>query len=345
VAAVRAIRWRKADDLFDRVGTFLSAHGLGPEPENYGFVHTILTQPDGMLATAVARITDGGVRLTRQDLARLGVDLRFGPSFDAPDAAEGQPDEQAERANALVAQTQAQVDDFASMMRVMRDETSDFGRDLAASAEEISRTNAFPGIDDIARITGTMMSRVRDAEAKLESATAEADLLREKLAEAQDNARRDPLTGLPNRRALAEAVASRASASVDCIALCDVDRFKAINDNHGHAVGDRVLVAISETLAQACGGHLVARHGGEEFAVLLLGIDLAAATAMLEKARAAIGAKRFRTRDSGTLLGRISMSVGVTTLAAAERGEDALARADRLLYAAKSSGRDQVRAG
>ena len=345
MAAVGIFGRRKDDNLYDRVGAFLSAHGLSPEPENYQFVYTVLTEPNGPLARAVAQITDRGLRLTSQNMVDLGVNLNFGAPMAQTGANNHPADDQAVRTEKLVAQTQAQVDGFADMMRTMRNETSDFGRDLAASAEEISRSTDLPGVEDIARITGTMMARVRYAESKLQSATAEADVLRRKLAEAQDSDRRDPLTGLPNRRALAEALSTRSGPGPDCIAICDVDRFKMINDQHGHGVGDRVLSAIARTLVEMLRGHLVARHGGEEFAILMRNTTLTEAARLLDAARAAVAAKRFRTRETAALLGQITLSGGVTALASTERSDDAFARADRLLYAAKSNGRDQVCAG
>lgn len=344
MAAVGAARWRKPNDLYDRVGAFLAAHGLGPEPENYSFVYTVLTDPTGPLASAVERITDGGIRLSTTDVTALGVNLHFGPQI-APSQPAAPESEEANRAEKLVAQTQAQVDGFAEMMRTMRDETSDFGRDLAASAEEIKRSADLPGIDEIARITGAMMARVRDAENRLANATQEADALREKLAEAQENARRDPLTGLANRRALTEALARRTPGDRDCIALCDIDRFKLINDRHGHPVGDRVLSAIAKILSEVCEGQMVVRHGGEEFSILMLGTDLPEASALLEKAREAVAARRFRDRDTGALLGHITISSGVTAIRPAEVSDLALQRADQLLYTAKSQGRDQVCTG
>lgn len=345
MAAVGFFGRRKDDNLYDRVGAFLSDHGLSPGPENYHFVYTVLTEPNGPLARAVAKITDRGLRLSRQNMAELGVTLNFGPLTAGAGANDDPVDDQAVRAEKLVAQTQAQVDGFADMMRNMRNETSDFGRDLAASAEEIRRSTDLPGMEDIARITGTMMARVRYAESKLESATAEADILRQKLAEAQDSARRDPLTGLPNRRALAEALSVRGGPGPDCIAICDVDRFKMINDQHGHGVGDRVLRAIGTTLVETLGGHLVARHGGEEFAVLMRNTTLTEAARLLDAARAAVASTRFRTRETAALIRQITLSGGVTALVANEHSDDAFARADRLLYAAKSNGRDQVCAG
>ncbi|NWP00807.1 GGDEF domain-containing protein, partial [Escherichia coli] len=124
----------------------------------------------------------------------------------------------------LVAQTQMQVEGFQDMVTAMRAETKDFGRDLAASAQAMRSS----GGDDleISRITATMLERVRNAEARLETANREASELRTKLEEARDNARRDPLTGLPNRRAFEEAYAAQASAGARiCMAVCDVDHF------------------------------------------------------------------------------------------------------------------------
>ncbi len=347
-ASGAATRVRKRTDLFDRIGAFLAAHGLGPEPENYSFVYTVLTDPSGPLALAVARITDGGFRLSTDDLATLGVDLRFGapitPTATAPKSAPP-ADPQADQAEQLVAQTQAQVDGFADMVRTIRNEASDFGRDLAASAAEISRSADRGGIEEIARITGSMVARVRHAETQLESATREADALREKLAEAQESARRDPLTGLANRRALTEALAKRVPNSRDCVALCDIDRFKLINDVHGHPVGDRVLTAIARILAEECAGHMVVRHGGEEFSIYMQGVDLAEASALLEQVRAAVAARRFRDRDTGASLGSITISAGVTAFRPGEITDRSLERADQLLYTAKSQGRDQVCTG
>ncbi len=334
VAAVR--QEGKAESLFAAIGAFLDAHGLGADPAHYGFAHAALTDP--VIASAVDRLTDGGVRLGRREIEALGGTVRLG----GPEPAQIEN----RRAAALVAQTQAQVDDFADLMRDLRQETIGFGRDLAESAAAISRQPAIEGLDEIARLTGAMTARVRDAEARLASATAEADALRTELAHAQEEARRDPLTSLPNRLAFEEAYArADAAAGPVCLAVADIDHFKQINDRHGHGVGDRVLAAIARGLADACPGQLVTRHGGEEFALLLTGPDLSGATALVEAARAALAERRFRDRETGEPLGRITLSAGVVALGAEEPIGDALARADRLLYAAKADGRDRVLGG
>lgn len=333
-----AMRKDREDDLFDRIGAFLADQGLSPEPAHYSFAHSVLSDPDGAVARAVAVLTRGHVRLSRQDIERFGYVVTPGRPTTRSKARPAD-----DQAATLVAQTRAQVDGFATMMRAMQDETRGFGRDLAQSAAAIQHSQELAAIDEIARITGAMLSRIHDAEARLAQATTEAEGLRAKLAEANDTARRDALTGLPNRRAFDEAFAARDEAGGPyCLAVCDIDRFKRVNDDHGHAVGDRVLTAVGKMLVDEGGGHFVARHGGEEFAILLARIDLAEASALLDDVRASVGAKRFRNRETDRLLGQVTISMGVTAVRAREDTANAFARADRLLYTAKADGRDRV---
>ena len=335
-AAVRQDRGATA--LYAQIGAFLDAHGLDPEPTHYSFAYAALTDP--AMGQAVARLTDGGVRLSRREIEELGGTVQ--PRRELPAPVPG-PDANAAR---LVAETRAQVDGFADLMRTMQDEASDFGRELQENAAAIRQQQpSIAGIDEIARLTGAMATRVRDAESRLAAATAEAEGLRARLGEAQALARRDPLTGLANRLGFEEAFAAPADAAQPrCLAIADVDHFKRFNDEHGHAVGDRVLSAIGRGLEAACPDQLVARYGGEEFAVLIAGADLAGAEAMLEAARSSLGERRFRDRETGTALRRITLSAGVVAVRPGETLNAALARADDLLYAAKADGRDRIHA-
>lgn len=321
--------------LFERIGAFLADQRLSPEPAHYSFAYNVLNDPAGPLAKAVAALTDDGVRLSRTDIESLGGQARAAPAPVSGGEA------LAQEADALVTRTRAQVDGLASVMRAMHDETRDFGRDLAAQAEEMRLAGPAPGLAELARITGAMLARIAESEERLAAATRETEELRGKLAEARVVARRDPLTGLPNRRAFEEAFAARRDGRL-CLALADVDRFKRINDGFGHGVGDRVLSAIADTLRVSCDGHMVARHGGEEFAVLIHDLSLERAAELLEDARAGLSAKRFRSRETDRLIGRVSMSVGLVAIEPGETLEQAFARADRLLYTAKETGRDRL---
>lgn len=152
----------------------------------------------------------------------------------------------------------------------------------------------------------------------------------------------DALTGLGNRRhfssALDQAIgtADHASPSLVLLAL-DLDHFKAVNDGHGHAAGDRVLQHLAELLKRDCRpGETLARLGGEEFALLLPGIDAEHAAQRAEALRAAC-----ESLDVG--LGRpVTLSVGLAPWRPGETSSVLMQRADAALYRAKSEGRNRV---
>ncbi|MDO7841638.1 GGDEF domain-containing protein [Sphingomonas immobilis] len=337
--------------LFDGIRDFLIDQRLSPDPKHYHFAYRVLTETDGVLARSVRALTDGGFRLSSRDIELLGGEVgAVAPQLPetapgtanvvrTPDAA---PDPMV-AAQGLVARTQHQVEGFSDMVHAMRAETQDFGRDLAASADAIRGSRDMSSVEEVVRLTSVMLTRVHSAESKLEVATNEASELRAKLEEARDNARRDPLTELANRRAFEEAFAAVQEQPVH-VAICDVDRFKSVNDRFGHGVGDRVLKAIGGALSESCAGHLVARYGGEEFAVLFSGVDQDVAYATLEDARAVVAAKHYRVRESKEPIGSITFSAGLTTASPGETLPTVFARADRLLYAAKNAGRDTLRA-
>ncbi|KQN81292.1 hypothetical protein ASE90_05745 [Sphingomonas sp. Leaf67] len=327
--------------------TFLEDQRLEPTPVNYTFAYRVMSDPAGALAREVARRTDGGFRLSSGEVEMLGNAIEpgtrsFNPADPAPAPVEPAPADSADAERA--AETQRQVAGFESMVSAIHNETRDFGRDLAASADALSAvpgTDVVSAIAELARITASMRARVDIAETRLAQATREASALRQELAVAHEDARRDPLTELPNRRAFESASTDRDDGPFH-VALCDVDHFKSVNDQYGHPVGDRVLKAIAATLDRECAGHLVARYGGEEFALLIGGVDRATAFDMLERARRAVGARRYRLRETDTVIEGVTMSAGLVTLRPGETIVDGVGRADQLLYAAKRGGRDQM---
>ncbi|SFD06577.1 GGDEF domain-containing protein [Devosia psychrophila] len=156
-------------------------------------------------------------------------------------------------------------------------------------------------------------------------------------------AERDPLTGLLNRRGFDSAVASLSMAQrvAGIVMTCDIDNFKQVNDSSGHASGDAVLAGLAALLlSRLPSTALVARFGGEEFVVFLLDMPLASGAALGQSIRADFSASDWR---SVGVQRQITMSLGVAAPVMSENSmHEALARADRALYAAKSAGRNQV---
>lgn len=158
-------------------------------------------------------------------------------------------------------------------------------------------------------------------------------------------ARIDPLTGALNRLALEEEARrlfGRAGApSGLAVLMLDADHFKAINDRHGHAGGDRVLAALAHGVgARLRPGDVLGRVGGEEFLVLLPHTDLATATALAEELRAHVASQPLGLDG---LAQAITVSIGVAVRDATDGDADALIRrADHSLYEAKRAGRNRI---
>ena len=131
---------------------------------------------------------------------------------------------------------------------------------------------------------------------------------------------------------------SRLSGEPVAVIVADLDRFKLINDNHGHPTGDPVLQEVAYRLRKELRAYdLAYRLGGEEFVVLLLGGTPAVATATAERLREAIAAEPIAELD-------ITLSLGVAASASGTRfvWDEVFARADAALYRAKADGRDRV---
>ena len=174
-----------------------------------------------------------------------------------------------------------------------------------------------------------------------------SDITERKQAEAELRrlATVDALTGVFNRRHFVEQGSDLLARAVGggrpaTLLMLDIDHFKRINDGHGHAAGDRILVLVCECLVAGLRpSDLVARLGGEEFAVLLPQTSLEEGHAIAERLRAAVAAIKLTT-DNGIL--SPTTSIGIAQSGDGENLDSLLRRADHALYAAKSGGRDRV---
>jgi len=151
----------------------------------------------------------------------------------------------------------------------------------------------------------------------------------------------DPLTGVLNRQGLRAALIGTSSLLTNpmCVIFIDIDRFKTVNDVHGHATGDEVLRRVAQVLGTNIrSADKLVRWGGEEFLLVCTSTTLVQAAALAEKLRLALHQQQWP-------LGlRVTASFGVAEHKASEEFGDVIKRADLELYAAKTSGRDRVHA-
>jgi diguanylate cyclase (GGDEF)-like protein len=155
----------------------------------------------------------------------------------------------------------------------------------------------------------------------------------------------DPLTGIHNRRALAGRFAmlarkARRNSQIGVLLVIDVDRFKAINDKHGHEVGDHVLMHLAQCLRRLAGPEsCFARLGGEEFAVASFGVTEATAFGFAENIRIAIENAPLMQNQSSVAF---TVSIGYCLIGAEDTLNDVLRNADTALYTAKRTGRNRT---
>ncbi len=218
-------------------------------------------------------------------------------------------------------------------------------RDGVLSARVGLRNNGV--LSPLAQGINAMAVRLAENEAQLQQRVLQAtEQLRQQKEAAERLARTDPLTGLLNRRAFTELAereiqrARRFGHPMSLLAI-DLDRFKSINDNHGHAAGDAVLEHFARVAsAQLRSLDVIARLGGEEFVVMLPGADSQGAFHVAERMRQAIGDSVLQLE---ALALRYSASFGVAAFEPCQPGLDRwLARADAALYEAKAKGRNRV---
>lgn len=218
------------------------------------------------------------------------------------------------------------VADSATMVRI-RGLMLQFDVERAKQQEEIVRLRNIE-----------LMRANQDLQVRQEQLTAENRQLHQISIE-------DSLTRLFNRRYLdlqlgVEVSRARRHPRPLCVAMCDVDHFKEINDRHSHAVGDEVLKAIARIFRETARvTDILARFGGEEFLLILPETDLAGAEALAERIRTAVATYNWSGIAPGL---RVTLSIGVAELLETMDSSALLAAADARLYAAKRSGRDRV---
>lgn len=211
--------------------------------------------------------------------------------------------------------------------------------------EELAQEWEVQGKDGRARNILARAARIIETDGAVKKVTFVVDITERKAMEARLEflARHDELTGLFNRRAgLAlldeEILRSQRYGTPLCLATCDLDHFKRINDRHGHGVGDAVLREVADLMKQVLRQHdHVIRLGGEEFLILLPGVDQAAAHRALER----LGQRLAMTPLTDARL-QVTFSAGLAQLQEHEAADALMERADRALYAAKHEGRNRI---
>jgi diguanylate cyclase len=231
-------------------------------------------------------------------------------------------------------------------------DAADFSRSLSSIVTQLDETLPVRNLRDL---IGALARRTLAARSSADVMHQRVEAMRQELASLKDEleiihgeAMTDPLTGLNNRRGFERAVDAMITSRPDGLAGCvlimaDIDAFKRINDTYGHLLGDQVLRAVGQVLhSNIKGRDLVARVGGEEFALLLPDTDLPAAVIVAEQVRSAVSRGRLKRNNSNVYIEQVTISLGVAAGQPNEPIDSLMERADRALYIAKKSGRNRV---
>ena len=212
------------------------------------------------------------------------------------------------------------------------------GGDLAARAD----TSGPRELSHLGQTLNSMLATVQQRTDELQSANEELRQRNRQLLDARAQAASDPLTGLSNHRTLHERAREEVhrvqeTGSPVGLIMMDIDDFKRVNDSQGHQAGDEILREITSCLTDAVEGEKVYRYGGDEFAVLLSGIDIRKTARVAERLRRAVE-RQFD--GSGE---KITVSMGVASFPeAASSAEELIYSADAAMYWAKSAGKNRV---
>lgn len=323
-------------DLLGRIGAFLLGNRLDISARNLVISHAAFS--GGNLGL--------GRHIAKREFERLPITQGW-----LEDVISGDPEfaDRQEEFDEISNTLDQSLVSFSETARQASKATARYGAELTQHAD------SFAGGDldgvcaiNLVHLTRSMLERTQILEADMRRSEKEVSSLRNRLARARRDAELDHLTGLPNRRAF-EAVLAReyleAMASLDAltIAICDIDRFKVINDNHGHDAGDRVIKAIAEALARISNDRChVARHGGEEFVLLFRGLTVDEAKERLDAIRETFAQRHLINRETDLPIGHVTFSGGLANVFGFPEPRAALAAADQALYQAKAQGRNRI---
>lgn len=245
---------------------------------------------------------------------------------------------------------------FVSHLSDFYESTGEYGGRMEQCAEKVAGAASIDELSDVIseliRETRAMQARTEksrsdlsELRAHVSQANAEINRLQKELEAKSEMVRHDPLTGALNRKGLDDAMEreigrARRSGNPICVALIDVDNFKALNDTLGHRAGDDALIHLARVIQDTLRPNdTVARYGGEEFVVVLPDTQLEDGICVIQRLQREL-TKRFFLHENRKLL--ITFSAGVALLNPGENPQIAIDRADEAMYQAKRAGKNRV---
>lgn len=257
-----------------------------------------------------------------------------------------------DRIDKVGARVIGEIDDVMSLISDALGMTESFGQVLGGASKRLTLAK---DRDQVKAVIESLVTSTREAhetnlalEARLHASKSEISNLQQSLEAIRAESLTDPLTGLGNRKFFDCALVAAMEQALELgeplsLLMLDIDHFKSFNDSYGHLTGDQVLRLVGISMKQTIKGQdVTARYGGEEFAVVLPNTPLRQALTVADHIRRAVMAKELKKKSTGEILGRVTLSVGVSMLQPGDDMDALIGRADACLYAAKRNGRNRV---
>lgn len=323
----------------DRAVQLMRQYSGSASPRSYELWYTYVTGLKPHLNEAVKRIVSGAAQLSVED-----VDALHNEHLCEERLLRG--------AETVGSGLVVEIDQVTGLIDAALGSTERYGESLQALTDDLAgpveRSKMKEILESLVAATRDIASTNRTLEARLRDSKGEIEGLRETLEAVRQESMIDPLTGIANRRhfdsALVSAVeAAHASGAPLSLVVIDIDEFKRFNDMYGHLTGDQVLRLVAAAMREHVdGASTLARFGGEEFAMLLPGTGLEPAFACAEKIRLNVMGRELLKLSTGVSLGRVTVSLGITTLRPEDTSITFLERADACMYRAKHTGRNRT---
>ena len=257
-----------------------------------------------------------------------------------------------DRIDKVGSQVVGQIDDVITILSEALGMSSNYDATLNGASQTLSAAQTLDQvksiIETVARSTRQMRDTNKVLEDRLASSKSEISNLQHSLEAIRAESLTDPLTGLGNRKYFDRMIETAVQTSLAnneplSLLMFDIDHFKSFNDSYGHLTGDQVLRLVGQSLKQLMKRQdITARYGGEEFAVVLPNTALRHALSVADQLRRTVMAKEQKKKSTGEILGRVTISVGVSLLRPDDDTDALIERADACLYAAKRAGRNRV---
>jgi diguanylate cyclase len=323
---------------FRLVVPLMTKYGIPITPRNYSVWFEYASGTNGNLRDVIDSMIAGGKEFTEETNEALY--RRFCAEGD-----ENQLKSIREDLRQITLAILAQVTDLTG-------QTQGYESSITNSVDALSENASVDEVKRAIRVligeTKTIGKFVKTVRGELKETTEALEALKQRFEEVKMEALADFLTGLPNRKAFTEALATnmedaRSSDTPLCLLFIDIDNFTRFNNTFGHLIGDEVLKFVSRKVKEMVrGSDYPARFGGEEFAVILPRTPIAGAEVVAETIRSFFDKTKLKSVSTSKALGTVTVSIGIACHRKGDTLDHFIERSDQALYLAKNKGRNRV---